>query len=685
MKRIIAVLFFIINTMIFFGMMSVYEKKDLTYIFQLDIDRPGIFHELISLDSTNNEVDSQSMFELFKELTNRYELLISVPLGDYPKNQFDYYMISNENMDQRLGLITDKSINLNETDDFFYTSKKDNPDGIYFYLLNTELDVNIYPITYLGEMPSSTISVVAASREELNEAIEILLGHFGDSFTRMGEPSAEPFIVANAINSFLPATILLLMICIFLLLMMYVYANSKKIAIFKTLGLSLSATALKMFSLLFVIIALVIVITNLFLYSIFVGAVNARTIPLIIDLIKSGLFQLAGVFLTIALSCLLLTFVPNYSLLKNNRLNKQLMRVNFVLKILILVTLLPIVSDKMNHIIQNVEIIRYATRHEADGFQFVPRYKMEYADDGYDYIVYMQEFYQSYDVDVVNRYELLNEYHEAYQILDEAGAIYCRSYKLMGDDSGIYVNENYIKKHPIRDIDGNWIDIEQIDTDVLYLIPKCYADKYTGEFYLSDPYENEDYEMIVIDNEQEIFNYNPEWKYDFLQRPHMITLYKDAAFRLNASIFNDVFIDSDISALLKNTRFYDKIVIKSLEDEFAFFGRWALKNVMDGLKYILPTFALTLVIIIQYAYLYLKECSGRIFIQKIFGYNPFRIYSGLLLESGFAVAVAAFISLYRKDDIRLFPLVMGMEILAYLLIIFFLRGMYSKFSNANES
>jgi len=140
MKRIISVLFFVINTLLFFGIMTVYENKDSTYIYQIETEQPGVFHEWIALDNSNREIDSQSMFDLFKELTERYELLISVSLGDFSRNQFNFYMASHTNIDQRLGLVTDVSIDFNESDAYFYTSRKDNPEGIYFYLGGSQLN-----------------------------------------------------------------------------------------------------------------------------------------------------------------------------------------------------------------------------------------------------------------------------------------------------------------------------------------------------------------------------------------------------------------------------------------------------------------------------------------------------------------------------------------------------------------
>ena len=665
--------------------MNVYENKDSTYINQIEIDQLGAFHEWIAFDNSSGELDSQSLFELFKELTERYELLISVRLGDYSKNQYDIYIASHMNIDQRLGLVTDLSINFNETDDYFYTSRKNNSEGIYFYLLNTDLDVNIYPIANLGEMPNTMISFVANSQDELDESISIFLNRFGTYLTRIGEPSSTPYVVRDKINAFLPTTIIMAMICTFLLLMMYVHTKSKKIAIFKTMGMSISTTAFTMFSSLFIIIISTIIITNILFFAIFVSSINARTIPMLIDLTKSGIYQSIGAFLTIVLSCFLLTFIPTYSLLKNCLLNRRLMEVNYVLKILILVTFLPLISDKIYNIKQELTVIRYATNHEVESFQFAQRYKKEYENDGYDLLKYMKEFSQSRDPDIVIHHEILYEYHHAYRILNNAGAILCKSYTLYGNESGIMVNENYIKKYPVKDMYGNWIDIDKINADVIYLIPEYYFEYLSGEFYLADPFYNMNYEMIVIDDQQGIYNYSPFWEYDFLNRPHMITLYKDTAFRLDASIFKDIFINADMKELLKNTPFNDKIVVSLLGDELAYNREWMIKNILNEVRFVLPALALIFVIIIQYAYLYLKVFGKQIFVRKLLGHNPFHIYSILLLESSFAVIVAASITLLKKADVRLYPYIIILDILVYILISLLSQNIDVKFFDANES
>jgi len=82
-----------------------------------------------------------------------------------------------------------------------------------------------------------------------------------------------------------------------------------------------------------------------------------------------------------------------------------------------------------------------------------------------------------------------------------------------------------------------------------------------------------------------------------------------------------------------------------------------------------PTFALVLIIIVQYSYLFSKVFKKRIYAKKIMGHNPFRILLRLLLESSLAVVVAIFVAWYVGFDFRLLMLVILFDIFVYLAIV----------------
>ena len=278
MKKIIVLLFLVVNVFLFFGILEIYEEKDFAYINQIETEQSQVCHEWIRFHDEAGDLDSEKIFDLFQELTNQFNLLISIRITDIDRNLYQIYVSSSMNIDQRLKLVTDVSLNFNESEDSFYTNKKGDAKGQYFYLLNNDMDVYIYPIRYLKKMPDTVISFVADSREDLEDSIRMYMEHFGSYSSRMGEPTADTYETRKKIDSFLPMTILLTMLSSFLLIMMYIHARSKKIAVFHTLGLSLPYTAFKLFFVLLISIFFIIAATNLILFILFVGIINARTI-----------------------------------------------------------------------------------------------------------------------------------------------------------------------------------------------------------------------------------------------------------------------------------------------------------------------------------------------------------------------------------------------------------------------
>lgn len=310
MKKIIVAFFLVVNLFMFLGILEIYEEKDLFYIHQLEVLQPNVVAEWVSVEDIDNELDNKALLSALEELTNRRDLLVSVRLGNYSKNQYEVYIAANKNIDESLNLVTDTSVNFNKTD-AYYTSDENDEEGIFFYLLNKDLDITISPLSYLERMPNTLLLLTSNSSEELDEGINELMQQFAPYLTRRGEVGYEPFSHKEEMGAFLPVTIALTMICAFLLLMMYIHAKSKKIAIFKTLGVSPFATAVKLFFPLLCFIFLGIILINTALFYWFVRVVNAKTIPLILDLVKSVLYQMAGVLLVMVLGFLLLRFIPN--------------------------------------------------------------------------------------------------------------------------------------------------------------------------------------------------------------------------------------------------------------------------------------------------------------------------------------------------------------------------------------
>jgi len=76
-----------------------------------------------------------------------------------------------------------------------------------------------------------------------------------------------------------------------------------------------------------------------------------------------------------------------------------------------------------------------------------------------------------------------------------------------------------------------------------------------------------------------------------------------------------------------------------------------------------------MVIIIQYAYLFLKVYKKRLHANKMMGLHPLRNLSQLLLESVLAVVASISVAWYLGVDFRLLWIVMLFDLTVYLSVV----------------
>jgi len=503
--------------------------------------------------------------------------------------------------------------------------------------------------------------------------VAIFMAEFGHLVDRRMEFGATPFDADEAIDSFLTPIILVAMALIFLIIVMYVHIYSKKIAVMKTMGISFFVLVRELFLPLLLLIIAAIAAVKVILFIFFVGAVNVRTVPIIWTLLQSGSMQLVGVIITLALSCLLLLLIPTYSMLKNSNINRYLMNANFVLKIIVLVMMLPALAGRIDSIQENLQMYRHVHYYERQGniahFEFAQGLISRYRGDGYGilWLNLLREYGDEITLDIIREHELMYEYFQEYHILRDAGAIYCQGGKMMGGEALLTVNENYLRRHPVYDFDGNAVDISSFDADIVFLVPERYMDRWFVEMW-----QEEGYEIFSIPNEQNLFDYSLSWRSSFgqsINATYIVCVLTNDYFMFDASPFTNVFFDGDINEALRGTRFHNRIIVSTVGDELSRISELYIGYILDEILVLVPSYLLVLVIIIQYAYLYLKAYGKRIYAKNIMGHSPFRIFTGLLVESSLAVAAAISIVWYLGLDIRLLALVLVMEVAVYLGIV----------------
>jgi len=645
-------------------------EQDYVDMLQIYTVQPDVIHTSLMINNESmSNASSEAMFDMFRHLVHNFDVMISYGESDFRRSEYFFYIISDIPIDERLGLLTDVSLNFAYHVEYFYTNQRNIENGVSFFLLNNRIDVRFYPITAMGTIRGGAYFFIARSQSELDEVIAIFMAEFDVYVDRIITFDADSFDTDEAIESFLSPIIIVTMALIALVTIMYIHTNSKKIAIIKTMGIPFHQQVKQLFLPLLLVITLTIAATNLLLFTIFVNAINERTIPILWTLVHSVGLQLLGVVSTLLIGSLLLLFIPSYSLLKNSSYIRFLMGANYFLKIAVLIVMIPFLSGRVDLIQDNLRNINHVNHYERNSSivdsQFSPNFMAGYF--GGEYYSVLRYLWTEVGIrnvvpEIIYEHPILYEYHRAFHILNKAGAIFCRGIILSGGRPGLLVNENFLERHPVQDINGNEVSLHQSKSDAIYLIPEMYMDVgFSGNLF------NQEDEVIIIKNEQNIFDYSLEWIWAGIPtQPYIIRVYRDTAFRLDASPFRHMFFDGDFNGLLRDTSFYNRILVSTVGEELNRVRELHTREATEHILVMTPTFALVLVIIIQYSYLYSKVYQKRIYAQKIMGYSSLRIFSRLLFESSLAVIVAISVVWYLQLDIRLLVGVLMLEVIAYL-------------------
>jgi len=669
MKKLILFLFLLVNVLIFFNVRENFFHKDEVEMMN---GEAGYYRAVLVIDNLNNESisfeKSNLIFDRIDEITSNYDVSFVRFDIDFIENRIELFVSSHRPIDEIFNLTTNQSIVFNSATTYFYTNQHDVANGVNFFLLNDRLEVNIFPLRNLGIVVGGNYSFFSDNQEELSQAVQLFMAEFGDLVSRVFELRAtEPFNPQQQINYFLTPTIYLSMILSFLLILLYIHRQSSKIAIHKTLGHSFAVLSKEIFFPLILMILLTIILTQTILFITIIGAFNERTIPIITSMFNAVYRQVLGVFVSIAAGCLLLLLVPLHALIKNKKFTRILMTANYLVKIALLVAIIPLFSDRLMLMSTNWDFIQQVRQYERNGnisdYQFSPNPLSRYGANGHMNLM-MTLRYDS-DSSIIYEHEVLYEFHNAYRILNEAGAIRVSATAMFSGEPVINVNENFLRKYPIIDLDGNVIDLASYTGDFVNLIPEDYQ----GRAFVRDMY-NRGETVIYIQNEQVIFDYSLDWaSWGLVRRPYVISVRMDSSFDLWTTPFRNVFFDGDFNELLRDTMFYNRIHISTVGYELNRVRTRQMVQIRDHLFVLTPILALVMLISIQYSYLYVKVYQKRIYTNQIMGHNDFRIFWQLFVELMIGVLASMAIAWYLGIDFRLLMFIIILDLIVYLAVI----------------
>lgn len=237
MKKIIAILFVLINTLLFFNIREAYMEKDVSDVARIHYFDDDVVHASLIISNPGNEMmdesSSAALFDVFSYITQKFEIMIMYGEVDFNTLEHRYYLFSATPIDNLLGLVTNVSLNFNNQDDYFYTNHANRENGIQFFLLNQRLDVNILPMRMMGTIRGGQYTFVARSQTVLDESIAFFMSDFENYVDTIRIYDSDPLDTGAMINTFLTSIILLNMILIFLVIILYIHLNTKKLLFLK--------------------------------------------------------------------------------------------------------------------------------------------------------------------------------------------------------------------------------------------------------------------------------------------------------------------------------------------------------------------------------------------------------------------------------------------------------------------
>ena len=691
MKKLLIALVIISNTILFFKVTEVFEIQELSKMETIASYNQK-FNKTVEFNSDINNYNAEELYQKLKNISIDYNIiLINSSYINFDSITYSgsikHYVYSNENIDDLFDLITDISLNFNIQEDLYYNNQIE--EGIDFFLLNKKLDLSILPLSHMSHGEGLMfLHVFADDEETVHRAIDTIQQEFGNDYINNIREFEKDTLNISEMLSQPSSWIMFFSFSItVLVLILYIYLSIKKIAVLKLQGISNFSIGKELYLPTFIIMSITMYLVLAILFFIVIGTLNRKTIPIIQALFIFSIYQLIGLIVCGFITNALLLFVPKSQLIKNNNFNRYLMSFNYVVKIISVFVIILLINPHISTIQTEVSRMRQIGAQEdtIKNYQHSMYMNARYRWDGYwDILNQASLSLEDNDIsDVIYENELLTKYHEAYDVLNDNGAIFCREahFMIIGNENnnnlpepkypGLMVNTNYLNSFPIYDKERNIItesDINNSNSQVSYLIPETIYNTYAIDQIIGDMYNNS-YQVIPIADNQNFVDFTASLMQFDIPEKSIIMVYSDCAFKLDKSPIDGMFVNDDMNEILKDTYFYNKLEIQNVGDEIQLILKSKIATILHHMTFVVPSLVLLIIIIIQYSYLYTKVYSKRIYTKYLLGISVSKIFFDLFLESSIVYLLPLAIAYRMENTIYLVTGLIVLDILVCIISI----------------
>ncbi len=461
-------------------------------------------------------------------------------------------------------------------------------------------------------------------------------------------------------------------ITIFVLLAYYMLKQDKEIAIRKLMGQSSCCICKKIFLKQTLYYFLMYLFIQILCFIYFVNKPRPVTYPLLLDLI---LYAFAFMLFLVVCYGIMYIFIKNrrkfYSL-KKEIVKKPVIILNLLLKFAVLML-----------IAQPFVLFFKAGIPEISEFTFLHTHSKELKNK-----LYLSGIYENSTLKEEDLFFTLNEYMEMHGGLYQNFETY-EAYKYMSQIDAdfqttiypfIYVNENYLKKYPLYDVDGNPIHLENYQQETLF-VPDIYPEIQTENkmFYCS---ENPQCEVVSIKGGTKFYNMHFNSSIHSLKDPLIVfkpEAYKNPDVNMNGYYLpvNKKSDEAEFKAVLKEKGLDSLVTLQNTNNDYQIAYEKGKDEVITFLLLLITYIIVILSFIYQNTYIYFLENKQKFALEYLYG-NTFLQRHGNLFLNNLIVYAPLMLCLYFVFGLKISEVVVFIilavlfEILAsWILIRFF--------------
>lgn len=670
MKKFYSLLIVIMTFSLFLFILDIYSEREVsdTYnIYGLD-DWEATSN--IQFTSNIKDMADEVYIDKLEKLADKHNIIIISDRIEHDgrgQEDFIFYVYPDTDMEELFELnITKRKLKRgeeNSTEGLFYSTDNSlNPDH-HINLINSKLDVTIYPFSYLKQDPIQKyrpIKTFSKSEENVRAFNADILEAFSFASPEIDVMHSHSFDYDEAFRNQIKVFFILCSVLLSLFMIFNVSDEMKRIAIEKMHGFSNGRIALNLFSPIVLYVIFIQAITTILSFTIYIHQWNKTVINFMQEyLIAIGIIDMVFIVILIFVF-LVIRHLKLPKLIKNYNFNNMLLNITFFIKIIFVILLIPMFLNGLKNLTILIPDYMEIKRVEDDyyGILNIDSNTIETRFDGYDIKKYVEgeidEVYEHH-LNIYNQLSstdnLIFQARSTATILNASKKIY----------HGFSVDGNYLKKNPIIGQDGEAIDLDLSGDFVYILLPESIYNENKNNNIESAFYtDGNPAKIIPIQEGQSFIDYSfiirgPLGMEKYQETP-FFEVYSDNSFRYDKSIMIRCYLIGfkDMKEAMLELGKMDPgmgYILSSAEERIEDKKAGIRDGVLKSIFSLIPATVIILAMNFSILGLYYRSKRKKLSILRLNGYSSVLANVDLLVELLLSFVVPTFILyfIHSKD------------------------------------